>query len=76
MITAAMALEQNREVFAIPSAVDLQRPSGTNLLIKRGEALLVERPEELMHELEVFLPALREHREAAQTAGDAEPSSV
>jgi DNA processing protein len=76
MITAAMALEQNREVFAIPSAVDLQRPSGTNLLIKRGEALLVERPEELMHELEPFLPALREHREAERTTGNAEPSSV
>ena len=51
MITAAMALEQNREVFAIPSPLDPHTPNGTNLLIKRGEALLVEHPEEIVQEL-------------------------
>jgi len=55
MITASLALEQNREVFAVPSAVDPQTASGTNLLIRRGEALLVERPQEILRELEPLL---------------------
>jgi DNA processing protein len=55
MITAAMALEQNRDVFAVPASLDARTVNGTNLLIKRGEALLVERPQEL---LEVLRPLL------------------
>jgi DNA processing protein len=50
MITAATALDQNREVFAIPSALS-ERPSGTNRLIKEGKALLTESFEDILAEL-------------------------
>jgi len=57
MITASMALEQNREVFAVPASLDARTMNGTNLLIKRGEALLVERPQELLEVLQPLLEA-------------------
>lgn len=50
MITAATALDQNREVFAIPSALK-ERPSGTNRLIKEAKALLAESIEDILAEL-------------------------
>jgi DNA processing protein len=51
MITAAMALDQNREVFAIPSALHPRRQSGTNLLIKEGKAKLTETVDDIIAEL-------------------------
>jgi DNA processing protein len=51
MITATMALDQNREVFAIPSALHEKRISGTNRLIKEGKALLTESVDDILAEL-------------------------
>jgi DNA processing protein len=51
MITAATALEQNREIFAVPSAVQEKRKSGTNHLIKEGKAILTESVEDILAEL-------------------------
>lgn len=51
MITASTALDQSREVFAIPSAVNAKRKSGTNFLIKEGRALLTETIEDILTEL-------------------------
>ena len=51
MITATTALDQNRQVFALPSAVTDGRRSGTNLLIREGRALLVESVAEILDEL-------------------------
>jgi DNA processing protein len=51
MITASLALEQNREVFAIPSALTDKRKSGTNLLIKHNKATLVESAEDIIEAL-------------------------
>jgi DNA processing protein len=51
MITAAMALDQNREVFAIPGPVNGRRPSGTHRLIREGKAMLLEQVEEVLAEL-------------------------
>lgn len=48
MITAATALDQNREVFAIPAPADPRRRSGTNLLIKEGKALLTEEIDDIL----------------------------
>ncbi len=42
LITARLALESNREVFAVPSSVTQLALSGTNHLIRKGEAKLVE----------------------------------
>lgn len=51
MITASLALDQNREVFAVPSHVNEKRRSGTNALIKQGKAMLVEQVEDVLEAL-------------------------
>jgi DNA processing protein len=58
MITANTALDQNREVFAIPSPVTEGRSSGTNRLIKEGRAKLVESVEDILSEIR---PKLKSH---------------
>ena len=55
MITANMALDQNRATFAIPSAVNEKRQSGTNLLIKEGKAALLESVDDILTELHSHL---------------------
>ena len=56
MITASFALEQNREVFAVPGPLGGQRPSGTHHLIKEGRAKLTESVDDIIAELR---PAMR-----------------
>ena len=51
MITAHLALDQGREVFAIPSPVRQEVRSGTNTLIREGKALLVESVDDIIAEL-------------------------
>jgi DNA processing protein len=55
MQTAAFALDQNREVFAIPGNLGVRQSEGTNILIQKGEAKLVRTAEDILVELELKL---------------------
>lgn len=51
LITAHLALDQGREVFAIPGGIHAPNSAGCNGLIRDGEAALVMRPEDIVREL-------------------------
>ncbi len=51
LITARCALDQSREVFAVPGYVTSKNSEGTNYLIKTGQAKLVENVDDVLSEI-------------------------
>lgn len=57
MLTVNHALEQGREVYAVPVGLDEQCARGTNRLIKERKAKLAERAEDILEDFAELFPA-------------------
>ena len=58
LITAKLALEQDRDILAVPGSIDSGLSSGTNYLIQQG-AKLVSSPQDILEEFGIRLPSKR-----------------
>jgi DNA processing protein len=55
LITARIAIDQNREVFAVPGSIYSPTYRGANKLIREGEAKLVATAEDILEELNLTM---------------------
>ncbi|MEP7218790.1 MAG: DNA-processing protein DprA, partial [Bacteroidota bacterium] len=56
MITAGFALDQGREVFAVPGPISSPKSRGTNQLIRTDRARLTQSPEDLLDAVGYHIP--------------------
>ena len=80
LITAHIALDQGREVFALPGSVDSPFSAGSNRLLREGSAAVVLEPMDIVHELAGLLrtmPDAERIREIyLRESGGQEPSKA
>ena len=62
LITADMALEQGKDVYALPGPVNSRLSKGCNYLIKQGAGIILS-PEELLADLGIYQDSKKENTE-------------
>jgi DNA processing protein len=70
LITARIALDQNREVFAVPGSIYSPTHRGPNKLIREGEAKLVTQTEDILEELNLTMTTASQQLELREAAPD------
>ncbi len=66
LITTSFALDQGRDIFAVPGNINSPKSKGPNLLIKKG-AKLVEKAEDIIEEIPLYIKnsLIREEEKAS-----------
>jgi len=76
LLTAGHALDQGREVFAVPGNINSKTSIGTNSIIKEG-AKLVTSAEDILEELQFLVqPRKTDHQVQAETRLDGDHKKI